>query len=196
MRKFYIPLFLLLFFTVFANAQKNMSEREKAPVSVESFYGAQTGLLGIWVHRETKLSHEFALRTEIGLTASLVIGLYEETLFGLRPSVALEPRWYYNLDKRAEKGKRIANNSGNFIAMRLGYISNLFTISNYDKAEFSNTIFTFLHWGIRRNLGKQFNFEAGAGIGAGYISENNIGLEDDEGFEFSPSIYLRIGYTF
>ena len=51
----------------------------------------QTGVLGIWVHKETKLSNQVALRTEIGMDASIWGGtFYPKTGFLITPVFRLE----------------------------------------------------------------------------------------------------------
>jgi hypothetical protein len=50
-------------------------------------------------------------------------------------------------------------------------------------------------WGIRRNLGDHFNYEAGIGVGYSYTFAERAGyLEDESGFELN--MHLRIGYRF
>ena len=87
--------------------------------SVEnSTFGIQTGFLGVWVHNEVKLSNKIALRTEFGLEGQIYkIGRTENensANYILAPVLTLEPRWYYNLNKRATKSKNTIGNSGNF----------------------------------------------------------------------------------
>ncbi|MDG3580999.1 hypothetical protein [Galbibacter pacificus] len=91
---------------------------------------------------------------------------YEEDGFAMVPSIALEPRYYYNFEKRETKGKRIHHNVANVEAVE--------TISFIPK------------WGIRRNIGQHFNYQVGVGEGY-YIDAYDSGLAMD--------IHLRIGYT-
>lgn len=88
--------------------------------SVEkSIFGIQTGFLGIWAYNESKLSNQIALRSEIGFDSGIWGGgFYDKTGFLLTPVLTLEPRWYYNLNKRENKSKRIDGNSGNFISIK------------------------------------------------------------------------------
>lgn len=88
--------------------------------SVEkSTYGIQTGFLGIWAHNETKLSNQIALRSEIGFDSGIWGGdFYDGTGFLMTSVITLEPRLYYNLNKRVNKSRRIDGNSGNFISLK------------------------------------------------------------------------------
>ena len=132
----------------------------------QSTFGIQTGLLGIWIHNESKLSNQFALRSEIGLDT----GIYGSDVndingFLLAPTITLEPRWYYNLNKRESKSRRTDGNSGNFISIKTTYHPDWFVISNEDNINFISDISIVPTWGIRRNVGNHFTYETGIGIG-------------------------------
>ncbi len=74
-------------------------------VSVEnSTFGIQTGFLGIWAHNEAKLSNQIVLRSELGFDSGIWGGsYYDKTGYVFAPVITLEPRWYYNLNKRVKK---------------------------------------------------------------------------------------------
>lgn len=187
MNKTFIALsFLLLPF--FAKSQT---------VSVESsIYGIQTGFLGAWVYNETRLSNEIALRTEIGLDAHIFNNSFmDRTGFILTPTINLEPRWYYNLNRRVRKSKSIGNNSGNFLSLKGTYRPDLFTVSNYENISVIPNLLVVPTWGIRRHIGRHFNYEAGIGVGYNYIFTKSAGyLENRE--ELAVNLHLRIGYSF
>ena len=162
--------------------------------SVEkSTYGIQTGLLGIWVHNETKLTNQIALRTELGMNAGIFGGdFYPKTGFLMIPVITVEPRWYYNLEKRQSKSKNISGNSGNFVSLQTNYHPNWFVISNYDNLKTFNLITVIPHWGIKRNVGKHFTYETAIGIGYGHQFREGYG--DLEGVALN--LHLRVGYKF
>lgn len=162
--------------------------------SVEkSTYGIQTGLLGIWVHNEMKLTNQIALRTELGMNAGIFGGdFYPKTGFLMTPVITAEPRWYYNLEKRQSKSKNIAGNSGNFVSLQTSYHPNWFVISNYDNLKTFNLITVIPTWGIKRNVGKHFTYETAIGIGYGHQFREGYG--DLEGV--SVNLHLRAGYRF
>lgn len=165
--------------------------------SVEkSTFGLQTGLLGIWAHNESKLSNQFALRSEAGFDTG-IFGSDINNINGLllAPTLTLEPRWYYNLNKRERKSKRIDGNSGNFISIKTTYHPDWFVISNEDNINFISDISIIPTWGIRRNIGNHFNFETGFGVGyIHYFKEDNVYLLDENGV--AVNLHLRIGYQF
>lgn len=162
----------------------------------QSTYGIQTGILGIWVHNESKLSNQFVLRSEIGLDT----GIYGSDVNGidgflLTPTITLEPRWYYNLNKREGKSRRIDGNSGNFISIKTTYHPDWFVISNENNINFISDISIVPTWGIRRNIGNHFTYETGIGIGyLHYFKKDNVILISEP--DVAVNLHLRIGYQF
>lgn len=163
--------------------------------SVEkSTYGLQTGILGIWIHNEAKLTNQIALRTELGMNTGFFAGsIYPENFNYLSiPLVRAEPRWYYNLERRLSKSKAIAGNSGNFLALQTTYYPPLFVVSNIDNLKIPTYISIIPTWGIKRNVGKHFTYETGIGIG--YYHQFHKGSEDTQGTILN--LHLRVGYRF
>ena len=194
-----ISIILLCCWAFMANAQNPQTEKpaSSSAASVEkSIFGVQTGFLGIWVHNEFRISNQIALRTEVGFDASFVPGdSYNKTIYFMAPVFMVEPRWYYNLNKRKAKSKRIDGNSGNFISLQTSYIPNWFVISNNPYEWVRRQLWVMAMWGIRRNIGKHFNYEAGVGMGYRfYLKGKNSNTT--EGSDWMPNILLRIGYRF
>jgi len=182
---FYLSILML---TTFAKAQDASVEK--------STYGIQTGILGVWVHREVKLSNEIALRVELGMDAGIFGGsFYPKTGFLMTPVITVEPRWYYNLEKRQSKSKNISGNSGNFLSIKTSYNPNWFTISNYDNVEIINQFSIIPTWGIKRNIGQNFTYETGIGLGYRYYFAKSQGYTQNEGTA-AVNLHLRIGYRF
>lgn len=172
-----------------------MAKSQDASVE-NSTSGIQVGYLGVWVHHEMKLSDEIALRGEVGLNAGFWGGsLHPKNSYALTPVITVEPRWYYNLNKRASKSKNIAGNSGNFLTVQASYSPNWFAISNNEDAAAVNHFSIIPSWGVKRNIGKHFNYEAGLGFGYRYVFWNNTGRVDNRG-ELAMNLHLRIGYRF
>ncbi|WP_417363673.1 hypothetical protein [Galbibacter sp.] len=160
-----------------------------------SFYGIQTGFLGVWVHNESRLAPNLALRSEVGFNAGLIGGAFVEDGLIFAPIITLEPRYYYNIDQRSSKGKSTFNNAANFISFDISYSPDWFVISSIDNVEVLDNISFIPKWGIRRNLGKDFNYEAGIGLGYRFYFSNEAIYTDDQQ-ELAADIHLRIGYTF
>lgn len=81
------------------------------------------------------------------------------------PNINEQLRHYYNLDKRAAKGKVTTNNSGGFIAFNAIY--NFQSISSNESLLYSNPSITIAPvWGFQRTY--KGNFNLGLNIGLGY----------------------------
>jgi len=166
-------------------------------INVEkSIYEIQTGIFGIWFHNETRLSEEIALRSEVGLDSGIFGGSYYDGVgFLMIPVIALEPRWYYNLNRRYSKSRNTSGNSGNFISLKTSYNPNWFIISNYNNLTMVNQISIIPTWGIKRKIGRYFTYETGTGIGYRYSFSNNKTFLKNKGVA-SLNLHLRIGYVF
>ena len=165
--------------------------------SVEkSTFGIQTGFLGIWINNESRLSNSIALRTELGFDSGIWGGdFYDKTGFLMTPVITAEPRWYYNLNKRKRTSKRIDGNSANFVSLKTSYHPDWFVISNTEDVNVVSDISIIPTWGIRRNIGKKFNYEAGIGIGYRHIFAKKAGFLENKS-EATANLHLRIGYRF
>lgn len=158
----------------------------------KSIFGIETGFLGFWVNNENRLIYNLSLKSELGLDAGFFGGA-SDTKIGtvLVPVVTLEPRYYYNIDKRARHNKTTSNNNANFVALNLKYQPNLFIISNNDVDAVSN-ISIIPKWSIRRSIGNHFHYETGFGLGYRYFLEKTY----NEKGETAVDLHLRIGYNF
>lgn len=173
-----------------ASAQDEGASVEK------SIFNVQPGFLGVYVNNESRLADKWALRTEVGLDAAFSANGNTSDVWGLMPAINLEPRYYYNIAKRAAKGKRTARNSANFVTVSLRYSPDWFLLSEKDNIITENTIYIIPKWGIRRTIGNSgFNYEAGIGLGYYSIFGNDRKYyADPEGVALD--LHLRIGYCF
>lgn len=188
MKKIY--LFLIVCIAIFQLSAQQASVEK-------SVFGIQTGFLGFWAHNETKLSNTIALRSELGLDAAIFSDNFVgNTSFIMVPALTLEPRWYYNLNKRVSKNRRIDGNSGNFLAIKTTYHPDLVIGSLAENTVFITDISIIPTWGIRRHIGKHFNYETGIGIGYYHLfkKDNVLLLQDRNGVALN--LHLRIGYRF
>jgi hypothetical protein len=102
----------------------------------------------------------------------------------LYPTLEIQARRYYNLAKRMEKGKNIANNSGNFVALSIsgGTASIIAHESPVNEASYGIAAL----WGIQRSYKDLINLSLVAGPGYGKNSDGRKG--------FSPSLGLKMGF--
>lgn len=188
--------FIILGIALTTNAQTQTKANEQKASVERSVFGVQIGFLGIWVHNEFRISNQFVFRSEIGFESSIIPGdSFTKTIFLMAPMFVVEPRWYYNLNKRKDKSRRIDGNSGNFISLQTSYLPNWFVISNSPYEWVRRQLWITPMWGMRRNIGKHFNYEVGVGYGYRfYLKGKNSSTT--EGSDWMPNILLRIGYRF
>jgi len=167
--------------------------KAQQPSVEKSISGVQLGFMSAWVYHEIRLFDNITLRAEGGLGAGF---WYQKSFFDtnansgfvVRPIFAVEPRYYYNLNNRYQKQKKIDNNAANFVSLNVEVDPGWIIASNEKDLSASSNISLIPTWGIRRNLGKHFNYELGVGVGYQYVF--NIGGD----LVFRP--HLRIGYQF
>lgn len=190
-------LFLILLSNLVANAQE---------ISVEkSIFTIHTGFLGVWFNNESKLSNNVSLKTEIGLEKDFSVGdHYDGAGFILQPVLTLEPRHYYNFEKRKNSNKKTAKNSGNFVALKTSYHPDWFVINLDENTTKTADLAIVPTWGLKRQIGNHFNYEAALGLGYRiiYIKANSINgnVQNVDGaynqHQYIPYFNVRAGYTF
>jgi hypothetical protein len=104
------------------------------------------------------------------------------------PSIDIEPRFYYGLDRRAAHGRSTAGNAGSFLALQIKNIPPFGYVSDSRFAIYGATTFTPM-WGIRRVWSENwlFEFTAGYAIGKPWGSD---------GIAHAPHLGVRFGYSF
>lgn len=176
---------LLLSFTLIQTSKAQDS------VSVEkSLIGGQLGYLGSWANYEAKLSKRITFKTEVGLDNGYLVESLIWSGRAFHPIVSIEPRYYYNLGRRAESSKKVKDNTGNFWALQTRY--NLpWKIDEKAGTNSKEAIIITPKYGIRRTLGNHFNLETTLGFGYGYGFNTNL-----PGSFFSIEAAVRLGFHF
>ncbi|GAF02446.1 hypothetical protein [Saccharicrinis fermentans] len=149
-----------MFFCSVVNSQGQENNLEN------NLFGIQIGIYPLSVYNEYRINRALVLRSELGFSYAWVggTGIDGSDQWALTPDVVLEPRLYYNINRRISKEKRIDGNSGNYLAVHLGYRIGELAIRSKNITVFPS--FSVLPmYGLRRNLGKHFNFEFAFGIG-------------------------------
>ncbi|TPG31856.1 hypothetical protein [Flavobacterium pectinovorum] len=134
--------------------------------------------------------HGFSAKNTLYSEASLGIGYsynsyYDESNVYLAPLISEQFRHYYNLEKRAAKGKRTAYNSGNFIALNAQYnFESISTNEKYGKYVQSFTLAAL--WGFQRTYKGKLNLEVTLGPGVNFDKFNT---------EFVPVGNFTLGWV-
>ncbi|NQZ45134.1 MAG: hypothetical protein HRT65_12555 [Flavobacteriaceae bacterium] len=134
---------------------------------------------------EKGISENSTLAAEATIGFALIDCSGCDAQFGIYPIGRLQYRHYYNFDRRNDRGKRIAGNTGNYIAPTFAVQGGDAVIGNLDYA--SNLLAgAGVVYGLQRTAprGLQFRFE----VGPGYFFD-----EFDEGF--SLFLALKLGWV-
>lgn len=131
---------------------------------------------------ERKLADEFTF--EVGIDFSFDVyyadeDVFEDNALVINPTIHVEPRYYYNMERRYKRGRNVTNNSASYIGIYAELRMNPLIEENngywpvYDRFKIGPA------WGIQRNLGRRgyLNFNLGYGL---VINEN--GHADYDGF--------------
>lgn len=186
MKKLHLLLSFLLISTFTFSQTQDTTGVEK------STYGIQTGLLGVYGYGEHKLGNKLALRTEAGLDMNLINNQWAGNDAFFTPKISIEPRYYYNIDKRAKKGKNVKNNASNYLSLFINHRPNWFEIPSKENIDVVPDLLIAPTWGMKRNISDNFNFELGLGLGYYRIFYKHNKNKSELGVNLS----LRIGYIF
>lgn len=171
---------------------KPIMAQELASVE-KSIWQVQSLLVTKYFSNESRIKRDLALRSELGFSFSYRDGIFlDNPIVAWSPFLRLEPRYYYNLQKRQLKGKKIAYNSGNFLSLATSYQPDWFVISNEPNMGVIPSLSLIPTWGIRRSPTRHFNYEAGIGVGYGWdyysVMPRTVAIG-----EVFVNLHLRIG---
>lgn len=160
---------------------------------LETFEKIDLGINGLNVTVETPLSKKILGEFAIGVGPSY--DFHDDD--GLTNSMdyhwaILEPsfhasaygKYYYNREKRLSKGKSLLLNSGNFVGLKVKYVSKSLSSPQF----YTNTILANLNWGLQRNIGKHWTYSFSTGLGFGYNMDDSYSM-------FYPALDLKISYV-
>lgn len=173
-----LSLIMLLIFSI-ANSQEKNTEKVW-----------RVNFLNPGVEYEMPTGNNTTLSVGAGLGYSVSyphtdLGDSSGAITSFNPFVDIQHKWFYNFDKRKEKGLKTANNSGNFVSARfLTRSGSLFGNSNgTDGLDFA----VGPTWGIQRACGK--NFHLLFDMGPIYYFDTN-----GKGYYFPLMIQLNLGF--
>ncbi|MFV0604339.1 MAG: hypothetical protein ACK5NK_00735 [Niabella sp.] len=75
--------------------------------------------------------------------------------------MSVTPKYFYNFNKREQKGKTTFNNSGNYIGARV----KLSSANNNYYTNRINTVLVNAHWGMQRAMKKHWLYNMHFGVG-------------------------------
>lgn len=159
----------------------------KAQVHTESNQSVLLNILGLEYVYEHTLDSKFTIMGRGGLAAGMEWSTTwyndKQFIYLICPTVGLESRYYYNLEKRFVKGKQTANNSANFLSVQSRYYIPLgITSKNMNMRE--DAIMFSPSWGLRRIWNNKWMFEFNTGL--------NLWVND---FVIKPAVDVKFGFV-
>lgn len=188
--------FIILSFLLFQTSKAQDS------VSVEkSLIGASISPFGsLSFEYENKLSKEWTL-----LSQAIIDYSYSSARNGysVRPYIGLEPRWYYNLDRRTRLAKNTKFNTGNYWSLDVDFRPKLVLATNQSNYSLENIVYFLPSYGMRRTISKKLYFDGSFYVGMSYVSgyEYKSALNSEfysiyNGPYYNFGIKLRIGLNY
>jgi hypothetical protein len=116
-----------IIFTIFFAALSQLAFSQDKETSLKKdIISADIGLLIVGINYERHLGGLFTLKSELGLGFGFswgqdIINGGTYYVYVLTPVVIAEPRYYYNFNRRVEKGKKTSYNASNYFAMTTRY---------------------------------------------------------------------------
>lgn len=178
---------LTLLSCTFLFAQKNSTDTR-----LENLFKSDLGFRGIGVSYEPRLGKKINIDLAAGLGGGYDIWTnsftYEWQIFNPAIYIVVNPKYYYNREKRLAKGKPISRNAGNYFGLAIKY-----TTPNVGESTYVYDALLFnLHWGIQRPVGKRWTFNTHAGVG--YATDASD--LSNTGGTIYPAMDLRFAYVF
>ena len=135
---------------------------------------------------EVALSENTSIDAIIGIGAGYhKSGFDDSSEFGIFPQFEAQYRWYYNFAKRQRKGKKVSENSANYIAA-VGILAGGDPLIG--DMELNNDYVGFVGpaWGLQRIYNGNFKLNLNLGMGLGF---NDLGDQ-----YLSPLIDIQLGF--
>jgi len=160
-----------------------------SPTTLSTLTKVDAGFQGIGVTYEPRLFDKVTLDLSAGAGGGYDIaeGSLNYKFDLLKPAFyfSLTPKYFYNRNARSRQGKSTLLNSGNYIGLRVKYV----TPADRQTDETRNSILTNIHWGIQRAIGHNWSFNSHLGVGYAQDIDYNFGT-------IYPAIDIKFSYVF
>lgn len=165
----------------------SFGQDEKSDSKLSSLAKLELGGQGIGFGYEARLSNKMTMDISAGIGGGYEIAEgFMEINYG-RPVVyfSLTPKYFYNRQRRIDKGKETILNAGNYFGLRLKYVGT----NNRGLYWYNNGFLVNVHWGIQRPLGAHWTYNTH--FGAGYAWDIDFGFGT-----IYPAIDFKFSYIF
>lgn len=160
----------LFFLTIIFTNTFLFSQSTKHTTDVFSF---KLGLIGSWVGYEKSLGNDFTIESEIGYLGGFYKRNNKSFKYIFTSEISVEPRYYYNFNRRIEKNKNITKNAANFVGFDINFVPDFLTSTNGDSVTIDESINLLPKWGLKRQLSDKIGFEFALGLGYSINFEKN-----------------------
>lgn len=141
--------------------------------------------LGLSYSYEQAIAQKSTINYELMLAGGFGSGYMNGNYWLIAPIMRVEPRYYYNLINRYDKGRKTMNNSANYLSFSADYQLGTSIGSN---ASSVSTFSLIPKWGTKRTVGTHFIFEFAAGVG--------VRKSENYNWKATPGLDLKLGYSF
>lgn len=161
-------LIALLLIPFCASAQTDRFVQKPA---TEAGHSVSLDLLGIHYAYELPLWRTGTIIGRVGAnfggaggSARTGTGFYYGDYWAVMPSLELEPRWYYGLDRREMHGRSTEGNAGSFLALRVQSRFRGYASDGYYGGVMGGVTFVSPVWGMRRTWASGLMLEFTTGV--------------------------------
>lgn len=183
---------LLIHFSLAAKGDEKISGQDQTVAN----HSLTLNFLGLNYNYEQPVSPKATLvfSTGFGYTFGRLIGIGMDNYGGLTlvhkdyhlltGALSVEPRYYYNLQKRRRKEKRTFGNSGGYLSAELAY---LFPMAVSGGVHSAQLLSVTPYWGFRR-VWRHFLFELAGGVSYRVATNGETSV--------LPALRVGLGYKF
>lgn len=155
-----------LFILVSLLATQLTVAQNPANSDLQDNFGINLGLINVGINYEKAFGETFSVNSIFEYSGGFYSRLGGDLEYVIASSLSVEPRYYYNRNRRQNKGKNIDFNVGNFFAGDLSYAPIFGSISSNDNVEVLDSFVAGIKYGLRRKVVQKLNFEFAFGAGA------------------------------
>ncbi len=135
---------------------------------------------------EISVSDLSTIDLDLGIGFAYHRSTYSGDAFGIFPGFEIQYRHYYNFEKRADRGRKTSENSGNYVAAVTSITGGKPLVGDL---EYDNDYGVFIGpaWGLQRVYDSGFKLNLNLGLG--------LGFNETEDIYFTPLFGLQLGWV-